>query len=98
VYWCRQCGKHGDVIQFLREKEGLSFGEACAKAGLSGKGKGTMDPQYLLRPRAQVSRDEKQLRLVAAIEDVRSLMQVVGYWQMFTAHVRGPALHEAGEP
>ena len=33
VYWCRQCGKHGDVIQFLREKEGLSFGEACAKAG-----------------------------------------------------------------
>src|SRR6266487_4070432 len=75
VYWCRQCGKHGDVIQFLREKEGLSFGEACAKAGLSGNGKGAMDLQCLLRPRAHVSMEAKQLRLVAAIEVVRPVMQ-----------------------
>ncbi len=75
VYWCRQCGNHGDVIQFLREKEGLSFGEACEKAGLLGKGKGTMDPERLLRPRTQVSMEAKQRRLVAAIEAVRPLMQ-----------------------
>jgi DNA polymerase I len=75
VYWCRQCGKHGDVIQFLREKEGLSFREACEKAGLSGNGKGAMDPEYLLRPRTHVSMDEKQLRLVAAIEVVKPVMQ-----------------------
>ncbi len=75
VYWCRQCGNHGDVIQFLREKEGLSFGEACEKAGLSGKGRGTMDPERLLRPRTHAGKDEKQLSTVEAIEGMRPLMQ-----------------------
>jgi hypothetical protein len=28
-YWCRQCGKHGDNIQFLRDFEGMSFVDAC---------------------------------------------------------------------
>jgi DNA primase len=28
-YWCRQCGKMGDAIQFLRDFKGLSFQEAC---------------------------------------------------------------------
>ena len=32
-WWCRQCGKHGDAIQFLREHVGLSFAEACAQVG-----------------------------------------------------------------
>ena len=32
-YWCRQCGKGGDVIQFLRDFDGLSFREACARVG-----------------------------------------------------------------
>src|SRR6266536_1380392 len=75
VYWCRQCGKQGDVIQFLRDKEGLSFEEACEKAGLSGKGKGKMDPERLLRRRTNAGFDEKQLTLVEAIEVVRPLMQ-----------------------
>ena len=34
-YWCRQCGKGGDAIQFLRDLDGLSFQEAKAALGLS---------------------------------------------------------------
>jgi DNA primase len=32
-YWCRQCGKNGDLIQYLRERRGLSFKEACETIG-----------------------------------------------------------------
>lgn len=32
-YWCRGCGKAGDSIQYLRERRGLSFIEACAILG-----------------------------------------------------------------
>ena len=30
-YWCRGCGKNGDVIQYLRDHDGLSYLEACEK-------------------------------------------------------------------
>lgn len=30
-YWCRQCNRGGDAIQFLRDFEGLSFQEACQR-------------------------------------------------------------------
>lgn len=33
-YWCRQCGKHGDAIQFLRERHGLSYRQACEQLRL----------------------------------------------------------------
>lgn len=32
-YWCRQCGKRGDLIQFFRDFSGMSFGDACKAAG-----------------------------------------------------------------
>jgi hypothetical protein len=32
-YWCRQCGRKGDAIQFLREREGLTFRQACERLG-----------------------------------------------------------------
>ena len=32
-WWCRQCGKNGDAIQYLRERRGLSFVEACEMIG-----------------------------------------------------------------
>ena len=32
-YWCRQCGKKGDLIQWFRDFEGMSFPEACRAAG-----------------------------------------------------------------
>lgn len=33
-FWCRQCGRGGDAIQFVRELEGLSFREAQQALGL----------------------------------------------------------------
>jgi DNA primase len=32
-YWCRQCGKKGDVIQYLRDHEGLTYRKACERIG-----------------------------------------------------------------
>ena len=32
-YWCRQCKKSGDVIQFYRDFMGVDFHEACEKVG-----------------------------------------------------------------
>ena len=32
-YWCRQCGKNGDLIQYLRDRRGVSFKEACETIG-----------------------------------------------------------------
>jgi DNA primase len=32
-WWCRQCGRKGDAIQFLRDREGLTFREACERLG-----------------------------------------------------------------
>lgn len=34
-YWCRQCGRSGDAVQYLRERWGLSFREALAHLGLN---------------------------------------------------------------
>jgi DNA primase len=33
-YWCRQCGHHGDAIQFLRDRYGLTYREACTRLNL----------------------------------------------------------------
>ena len=32
-FWCRQCNKSGDAIQYLRDKRGLSFKAACEYLG-----------------------------------------------------------------
>jgi DNA primase len=32
-YWCRQCDRKGDAIQFLRDYDGLSYREACERLG-----------------------------------------------------------------
>jgi DNA primase len=34
-YWCRKCGKRGDAIQFLRDRDGLSYRDACMKLGVA---------------------------------------------------------------
>jgi DNA primase len=33
-YWCRQCGRKGDAIQYLRDKHSLSYAEAKERLGL----------------------------------------------------------------
>jgi len=32
-WWCRQCGKRGDAVDYLREREGLTYQEACERLG-----------------------------------------------------------------
>jgi DNA primase len=32
-YWCRQCKKSGDTIQFCRDFMGMSFSDACSRIG-----------------------------------------------------------------
>ena len=34
TWWCRGCQKGGDLIEFLRHFEGLTYGEACRRLGL----------------------------------------------------------------
>jgi len=34
-YWCRQCGRRGDAIQYLRDFNNLTFSQACQMLGLS---------------------------------------------------------------
>jgi len=36
-YWCRQCRKHGDAIQYLRDLDSLTYQEACERLGLAGQ-------------------------------------------------------------
>jgi len=36
-YWCRQCKRQGDLIQYLHDKRGLSYQEAAEMAGKTGK-------------------------------------------------------------
>lgn len=40
-WWCRRCGKNGDAIQYLRDRRGLSFKEACEMIGRTGDRRGT---------------------------------------------------------
>ena len=35
-YWCRQCGKQGDLIQYLRDFHGMTFAGACEALGVGG--------------------------------------------------------------
>lgn len=34
AWWCRGCNKGGDLIQYMREVRGLSFGDACRRLGI----------------------------------------------------------------
>jgi DNA primase len=53
-YWCRRCGRHGDAIQYLRDRHGLSYREARQKMGPLRIGHirpttGAVDPQSAIR-------------------------------------------------
>ncbi len=49
-FWCRQCGKSGDAIQFLRDIDGIGFKEAKKLLGL---------PDYLPRNTSHAPKPEK---------------------------------------
>jgi DNA primase len=33
-YWCRQCNRNGDATQYLQDRHGVTYREACARLGL----------------------------------------------------------------
>jgi DNA primase len=39
-YWCRRCDRKGDAIQYVRDREHLTYPEALARLGLAGNGNG----------------------------------------------------------
>jgi DNA primase len=49
-YWCRQCGRKGDAIQYLRDKHGLSYAEAKERLGLPGNDTGPITQPGPSRP------------------------------------------------
>jgi len=53
-YWCRQCGKSGDSIQYLRDFHGMSFSEATQQVGkpLSLPSKRKIPARKKARPKA----------------------------------------------
>jgi DNA primase len=55
-YWCRGCDKAGDSIQYLREKRGLSFVQACA---ILGRDPGPRTPGARPTPTAWMPREAK---------------------------------------
>jgi len=63
-YWCRQCGIHGDAIQFCREFLGLSFKEAAARVNANIEKKVTifsMSKKAAFKPVELISPPEKWL-------------------------------------
>lgn len=48
-FWCRGCGKGGDLIEFYRWRDNLSYRDACARAGVDAR---TYAPHSAPRPQA----------------------------------------------
>lgn len=58
-YWCRQCRRRGDAIQYLMDRDGRSFQSACTLLGLGGY-RSSAQPHTSLRPVAlPASRTER---------------------------------------
>lgn len=36
-FWCRSCDKGGDLVEFYRWRDGLSYRDACARAGVDAR-------------------------------------------------------------
>jgi len=49
-WWCRRCGKHGDAIDFLREREGLTFRQALERLGAASPAGASPRPAATDRP------------------------------------------------
>lgn len=50
TFWCRVCGKGGDLIEYYRWAEGLSYRDACARAGVDVR---EYEPQSAPSPRPE---------------------------------------------
>ena len=67
-YWCRQCDKRGDSIEYLREYRKMSFKDACNFLNLPGKLQLPSGPRTVkeIKPRQEVW----QARTVEAPGDI----------------------------
>lgn len=59
-YWCRKCGRRGDVIDYLRDHDHLSYREACEQVGET-----TIRPVTTDQP-ASVAQSDKWQSLVSS--------------------------------
>lgn len=47
-FWCRQCGRSGDAIDYIRERDGIDFREACAVLNIPLEGRArTVEPLHV---------------------------------------------------
>ena len=54
-FWCRSCEKRGDAIQYLRDKRGLTYPEACSALGIEPSRNGHDQPKSHAAGRAGVT-------------------------------------------
>lgn len=78
-YWCRpalrgHCGKSGDGIQFLRDFEGLSFHEACARLG----------KDVAQKPDLQAPREKPAERFVPEVKQGPPMLWQEKAWKFVT--------------
>ena len=65
-FWhCFGCGKHGDAISWLQERDGLAFGEALEQLA---KAAGIELPRTRERPRAEVDLEERLRSVLEAAQ------------------------------
>ena len=91
-YWCRQCGKHGDAIQYLRDRHGLSYRQACERLHVLPRAlptrrpptppPATMPPSLIWQARARELVEEGEARLWTPIG-----AKALAYLQIGRAHV-----------
>jgi DNA primase len=93
-WWCRQCGKGGDAIQYLREHRGLGYREACLLLGQEPKSRKSFDwkpnratwqPREITEPPGSW-----QVRAeVFVVQSERTLWSVAGSDALAWLHGRG---------
>ena len=91
-YWCRQCGKTGDDIQYLMDHDRLRFREACERVGRLPDERPCHGPQQpsLLPPLATPPGQAWQVRARAFIERCeQSLWTPAGAQALDYLHRRG---------
>lgn len=104
-YWCRRCGRKGDIIDFLRDYKGLTFQEACKDAGLGhliddpgGDGQSDVSKARSAAARQRERRQERRNqtnRRVRRVERLKSYMteEETARWELLckTRHNRKTA-------
>lgn len=101
-YWCRVCEKRGDAIQLLRDRDGLSFRDACARLGVlvanpAQRQRASVHSLALARAK-RAYRNWKRQQLNALTDEHRLLLaEKVGAEAAYRAMSRYPSLSSEEE-